>query len=113
MLSNQNKVISVTAKKYILIPVKAKDDNGIINPTPYTVALAFLAQETQPNGLTTWYTASWVTVVRSGFPTIYKAKLLIGPGGAIALTVGSWDVWIRVSHPVEVPVEKSDTILIV
>lgn len=114
MLTDNNRVISALSKRYVVVPIRGSDDNGVINPTSLPVAMAFLPQGSQPSGLTTWYAAAWFTVTQASLAPIYKAKVLIGPGGGVVtLTVGSWDVWVKVTHVTETPVEKVDTIRVV
>src|SRR5215213_2781554 len=99
--------ISAQSKEYLKIPVSARDNSGIINPTGDPVAFAFLAPESPPVGGTTWTSGDWETA--TGFGTgdpVYKARCLIGPGGAVALAAGSYDVWVRVGHNTEVVMRK-------
>lgn len=112
-MSQDSRVIPALSKQYVIIPIEGKDDNGVIDPTPFPVEFAFLPQDEIPAVSTIWYAAEWFTEVRDFLPNIYKAKVLIGPSGQVALTAGSWDVWVRVTHTLETPIEKADTILIV
>jgi hypothetical protein len=105
--------MSAMSTQYILVPIEGRDDNGIINPTTFPVEFAFLPQDTTPSALTTWHAGTWYTVSQDFLPNIYKAAILIGPSTAVVLTPGSWDVWIRITHAVEQPVEKAATILII
>jgi len=111
---SSDKVISAASKQYILVAIEGRDDNGVLDPTSLPVEMAFLPQDTTPDEDTTWHTGSWVTVIQSNLPNIYKGRVLIGPdGGVVTLTPGSWDVWVKVTHAVEEPVVKADTILVV
>lgn len=113
-MSQDSRVIAADSKQYIIVPIEGQDDNGSLDPTSYPVEFAFLGQDATPDGDTTWYAGTWFTESQTYLPDIYKAKVLIGPdGGVVTLAAGSWSVWVRVTHPVEVPVEKADTILIV
>jgi hypothetical protein len=49
-----------------------------------------------------WQNAAWdqASVTRDGA----EARLLIGPGGVLELPVGTYDVWARVTAPIERPV---------
>lgn len=105
--------ISALSTEYILVPVEGTDDNGVIDPTSLVVEMAIVPFEVAPSLLTTWFTAEWITVSQDNLDDIYKARLLVGPGGVITLTVGSWDVWVRVTHVTETPMEKAGTILVV
>lgn len=112
-MSQDSRIISALSRQYIIIPIEGKDDNGTIDPTAFPVEFAFLLQDGIPAVDTIWYAGTWFTETQAYLPDIYKAKVLIGPSGQVALTPGSWDVWVRVTHTVEQPIEKADTILIV
>jgi hypothetical protein len=109
-----DKVISSASRQYIIITLEGRDDNGVLDPTSLPVAMAFLPQDIAPGVNTVWYPGTWTTVTQPNLNPIYEAKVLIGPGvDAIPLSLGSWDVWVRIIHPVESPVVRADTILIV
>lgn len=112
-MSQDPRVIPATSLQYVIIPVEGRDDNGVVDPTPFPVEFAFLSQDAIPDGSTTWYAGVWITEERDFLPNIYKARVLIGPNGQVALTVGSWSVWVRVTHTVEIPIDRADTILII
>jgi hypothetical protein len=58
----------------------------------YTVEMAFPATGVSP---TQWYTATWDT---STDPNNYAATVVIGPSSSgPTLTVGTYDVWVRVT----------------
>lgn len=112
-MSQDSRVIPALSRQFIIVSIEGKDDNGVIDPTPFPVDFAFLPQDESPSVSTVWYTGEWFTDTQPYLPEIYMAKVLIGPGGQVALTAGSWDVYVRVTHTVEQPIEKADTILIV
>jgi hypothetical protein len=100
------------SKQYIKCTVEAKDATGLIDPTSDPVAFAFVAPEAHPVSGTTWTNGTWETVEITGFPDVYKARCLVGPGGAIELTVGSYDVFIRITHGLENVILKTDSLLV-
>ncbi|MDP9843265.1 hypothetical protein [Streptosporangium lutulentum] len=50
-----------------------------------------------------WLTAEWASSTGTGA----RARILIGPGGAVALPDGTYMAWIRVNGAVERPVLPS------
>ncbi len=104
--------ISVASTEYIKVPVFARDSTGIINPTADVVKFTFPAAEIPITTGTTWTTGTWETVVLNG-TTVYKARCLIGPtGGALVVPIGSWDVWVQITHGLEVVARKAGQIKI-
>ena len=87
---------------YVLAVVKA--DEGLTDPTGDTVVMAFLDEPPEDASPASgdWKTASWLTV-SSTTPARYKAKCLVGPGGAVTLTEGTWWVWVKVVDTPETP----------
>lgn len=112
-MSQDPRVIPAASLQYIIVPVEGRDDNGPLDPTIYPVEFAFLGQDETPDGDTTWHAGTWFTEEQPYLPDIHKAKILIGPGGAVELTAGSWSVWVKVTHTVEASVERANHILIV
>lgn len=106
--------ISSQSKEYLKVPVSARDSGGVVDPTGSPVAFAFLAPEVTPDVATTWTSGSWETATQPGTGAdIYKARCLIGPSGAITLSAGSYDVWIRVTHNLEAVMRKAGSIRII
>lgn len=112
-MSSDPRIIPALSSQFILYPIEGKDENGVLDPTGFPVEFAFLVQDATLALDTIWYTGSWTTEVQDFLPNIYRAQIKIGPNGAVALTAGSWDVYIRITAITEVPIEKVDTILIV
>ncbi|GAA0403178.1 hypothetical protein GCM10009530_63960 [Microbispora corallina] len=51
-----------------------------------------------------WHIASWGTPTSQGCP----ARILVGPGGgAVALSDGTYEMWVRVTGPVQQPVLRA------
>ncbi len=94
--------ISVASKQYVRVPIA--DVNGN-DPTSDGVQMAFPTPGVDP---VTFYTGSWSTL--SG---IYYARCLVGPGGAVALGVGYYDVYVKVSDSPEVPVLFAGTLEVI
>ncbi|MFG3438341.1 hypothetical protein ACGF0J_13950 [Nonomuraea sp. NPDC047897] len=47
-----------------------------------------------------WYPAEWASATAAGA----RARILIGPGGTVPLTDGTYLMWVRVTGAVEQPV---------
>ena len=78
-------------------------DEWNYNPTGDDVKFAFVGSE----GLTdaaTWYNGSWETRGNPQRPK-YFAMCLIGPGGTVALPIGSYNIWVKITDSPEIPVE--------
>lgn len=87
--------ISSQATTYVRIPVYADNGGVQINPTSYSVNVAFipvLSNSAPSSG--DWKSGSWTTTAQGG----YVAQCLVGPsGGQITLTNGTtYNVWIQI-----------------
>lgn len=82
--------ISVLSKEYITITVTAN-----VNVLDDTVAWAFTDPGVDP---ASWTVGDWDA---SG-----RARILVGPGGAVTLTEGLKDVWLKITDSPEVPVRR-------
>lgn len=102
-----------TSLEYVWQQVNAtRIDGTVINPTSDTVQMAFVPQPTSgpppdpvPGQLNT---AIWGT----GPGPTYWAGCLVGPGGTIQLTQGSYVIAVKVTDNPEVPVKWGWTLLI-
>lgn len=83
--------------QYLWVPISESLTGG--NPTGYTVTMAFPLPGAEP---TVFYTGSWGTA-----GGLYYARCLIGPGGAVALSVGYYDVLVKIVASPEIPVLPS------
>jgi hypothetical protein len=94
--------ISVLSTQYIQIPVTATLNGSPYNPTADVVSFAFLPYGTNP-GPADWNGGTWVTT-QGG----YLAQILIGPAnGGVALPAGSYQIWLRITDSIEVPVQRA------
>ncbi|SRR6266568_499090 len=100
-------VISQTrlALKYVLIPVAAEKLGVSYNPTAGTVQMAFMPTPTQVPQSSDWQASSWdnYSAVDPIYP--YRAKCLVGPGGAIALIPGTYTIWLKITDSPEIPAD--------
>lgn len=92
---------SVGSLEYVPIVIVAKLNGVVYDPTSLPVEMAFTASD-QTAPPTSFTAASWDTD-SSGATPLYVAKVLVGPGGAIVLTVGVWNPWVKITASPEVP----------
>lgn len=94
---------SVQSLQWVQIPVTMTTFSGTAgNPTADPVAFSFTPVTYPVTSPTVWVPGTWAT-----FPgPAYRAACLVGPGtaAATALTIGSWQLWLRVTDNPEVPV---------
>ena len=90
--------------EYVRVPVAARIAGQLVDPTGLVVQLAFV-----PPGITPQagdlVTGSWETDT-STRPTTYRARALVGPGGA-ALPRGRYTVWVKVTSDPELPLRPA------
>ena len=73
------------------------------------VEVAFITPSgSNPDDTTAWITAAWTGTAANQ----RTWQLLIGPGSATPLAVGSYGVWCRVHDDPEIPVRKHDVLTI-
>jgi hypothetical protein len=94
---------SVQSTNYIQALVTTKYPTTY-NPTADTVQFAFTPATYPMTSPTSWATGTWVT-----FPgPAYWAQTLVGPmNGGTALSLGAYQVWLRITDNPEVPVLQS------
>lgn len=96
---------SAQSLDYLLVPVVATDENGVlVNPTADVVSVAFVAEGTALSGSTTYTPAVWETNNSDPTAPIYSARVLVGPTGDYVPTAGMRvDVWVSVTDNPESP----------
>jgi hypothetical protein len=100
-------LMSVLSEQFIVVPVTLARSGAPYDPTADAVSFAFTAPGKQPVS-TDWVNGQWETTPRG----TYNAKCLVGPTGAIALPVGTYLIWVRVTDNPEVPVRQVDTLVV-
>ncbi len=90
------KRLSSLSREYVSYAVSASEGGSAIDPTTLNVEMAFTVGEPVTGD---WKDADWET--SSG---VYLARCLVGPGGTITLSDGSYSVWIRITDSPEMPV---------
>jgi hypothetical protein len=103
--------ISTASREYVRAKVSAKASGTVVNPTGDTVEIAFLATEDAPSS-GDWKTASWDTDTTTD-PDTYYAQCLVGTGGAVVLTAGVYNMYVRITDSPEVPVKRSGIVKVV
>lgn len=102
--------LSQLTREYVRVAVDAgrTATGAAIDPTSLAVAMAFKASGLPAD-------ADWQPAVWSTQQGRYFAACLIGPGGApaLALAVGRYDVYLRLTDNPEVPVRRVDALQIV
>lgn len=99
---------SALSCEYVLVPVTALIDGEIVDVSSHTVQMAFPVKAVAPS---VWKAASWTTDPH--IPGANIARCLVGPGGVITLTAGTYDVWVKVDASVEVPVRNVGRLIII
>jgi hypothetical protein len=95
--------LSQASLEYVQATVTAAVAGAPYNPTSDVVKFAFLAPGTSPYGAT-WCAASWASTESPTGTGDYTAQCLVGPGGAVQLAPGSYQVWVQITDSPEVPV---------
>lgn len=102
--------MSVLSTQYVQIPVDTTFNGTQYDPTADVVQMAFMLTPPGLNpGNSDWKTASWVSP-GSG---LYAIRCLVGPGGSNPLSVGNYNVWVKVTDNPEVPVQVAGILAIV
>lgn len=102
---------SVLSLEYVRVPIAAKEAGVAIVPTADVVRMAFTAADVDPVTLD-WQVSAWESDT-STIPTTYLARCLVGPAGTITLTVGVYDVWVKITDSPEIPARRAGTLEIV
>jgi hypothetical protein len=103
--------ISTASLEYVRVPVSATASGSAVNPTADTVVMAFIDGTDAP-GASDWKTASWETDANTE-PDTYYARCLVGTGGAVVLTAGTYSVWVKVTDSPETPVKRCGLLRVV
>jgi hypothetical protein len=102
--------ISSLSLEYVRVPVFAKEAGVVVNPTTDAVVMAFKSDGTEPV-TNDWKASTWETDSTTT-PATYYARCLVGTGGTVALTDGTYDVWVRVTDSPEIPVRKAGRLVV-
>jgi len=99
--------ISHLSLQYVGVPVKAVASDGtVFNPTSSAVQMAFMPQATQVPQNTDWQSAIWATR-NNNILEPYAAQCLVGPGGTVQLSIGTYIIYVKVTSSPEIPVMQA------
>ena len=73
--------------------------------------MAFTSAEAEPTA-PDWKTAEWETDTTTD-PDTYYARCLVGTGGTVALSDGTYRVWVKIIDAPETPVKRSGLLVVV
>jgi hypothetical protein len=97
--------VSTLSLEYVRVPVQATENGVLVNISGDSVQMAFPATGVAPvTG--DWKGASWETDP-TVVPNVYFARCLVGPGGAVVLGAGTYDVWLKITDNPEIPTRKA------
>lgn len=99
--------VSSLSTTYVKCRISAKENGVDANPTSGTVEFAFIPDSaSNPNPVSgDWKAGSWESALDGGVYS-YWGRCLIGSGGVVTLTAGSYDVWVRVTKSPEVVIDN-------
>jgi hypothetical protein len=99
------RTLPVISTEYIECTVEAFDPTTRlpIDTSSDVVEMAFVGVGAEPI-TADWRPAIWTASQRAG--------ILVGPHGGVALAVGDWDAWVRITDNPEQPADKFDTVRI-
>lgn len=99
--------VSALSTEYIRVRVSATENGLAVNPTASIVELAFITARDQSPEEDDWVDGQWET---SG--STYYARALVGPAGEVTLPAGYYNIWVRWSDGLEVPVKGLGTVYV-
>lgn len=99
--------LPVLSREYVRVPVTAEGQD-VASLKTSVVEFAFEAEKVEKPADTDWVAGSW-----DSDDTEAVARILVGPGGAVTLAVGSYWVWVRVTGSIERPVRQAGQLKIV
>jgi hypothetical protein len=94
-------VIRHDSLEYLPVRVTGFRAGEVYNPTTDTVKVALPVTDIEPV-TDDWNDATWETVDDD-----YFARLLVGPGGAVTLVAGDYDILVKVGATPEIPVLRA------
>ena len=99
-----SQTLSTASLEYVRVPVTASKSGVAYDPTADAVAMAFQATPAAPS---LFYNGAWETT-----GTAFYALCLVGPGGVVQLSPGTWYVWVKITDAPEIPVLDAGVILV-
>ena len=94
--------------EYIRVPVYAKENGQPLALGDAGIEMALIGVESSANPVAgDWFAGSWDY---DSSTETYYAQGLIGPSGGKVATVGSYSIWLRVTHNTEQVVKRVGTL---
>lgn len=103
--------ICASSLEYVRVQIAAYASGATVDPSADTVQLAFMVGSAIP-APGDWKTASWETDSTT-VPATYKARCLVGATGAVTLTPGVYQVWVKLTDSPETPVRQAGPLVVV
>lgn len=94
--------ISSLSLEQLRFPVFADAAGAPVNPTSYTVQVAFMAASNTNPAVGDWKAGGWDTTIIG----TYVATVLVGPGGVANPAPGTWYVWVQINTGTEIIVRQ-------
>jgi hypothetical protein len=105
--------VRATSTGYIRARVSAEASGAAVDPSGYTVTVAFAATDTAPaSGASDWKSATWDTDTTTT-PATYRAQCNVGPSGTVTLTAGTYWMFVKVAASPETPIIRSGVVKVV
>jgi hypothetical protein len=92
--------LSSLSTEYVRVPVSARENGAVVDPTSDPVSMAFKAEGAEPEEVD-WVAGSWETDGET-----FYARCLIGPDGDQQLADGTYLMWVRIAAAPEEPVRR-------
>jgi len=93
--------IIATSLEFVRLHIAATDSGNPTDPTLDLVTIAFVRSMQPASG--DFVAASWETDASTPI-TRYYARCLVGPGGAIELAPGTYQVFVKIVADPELPI---------
>lgn len=107
----QPATISTASLEYVRVRISAKSAGVAVNWTADTVTMAFKSDGSTP--VSGDFKATVPETDPTTDPDTYYAKCLVGSGGSITLTAGTYEVWVKIVDSPETPVIRAKGKLVV
>jgi hypothetical protein len=97
--------IPAVSTQYVVADVTTAAGGMSFSPTSFPVNFAFISGPSEPQE-SDWVPGGWASEIQP-----YVAQVLVGPyNGGLVLSPGSYQVWVQVVSPVQVPVMQVGTL---
>lgn len=94
-------MLSHLSLEYVKVPVSVTINGAAYDPHLDVIQMAFPVRQIDPVA-GDWKVASWEADGAGG----WLARCLVGPGGAVTLAAGTYDVWLKIVDSPELPIRR-------